>query len=89
MNMLTESFEDFKKRMQMEDLRGMAEAYWNDDASGDLSALGEYVLNNPKLFTAFVDEWAKVPANAELIRQWFQQTQERLPEPEDMPGSSR
>ena len=71
---LTESFEAFKARMEQEDCKRMAQAYWNDDASGDLSALGEFVLNNPIAFTAVMQEWAKVPANQALVRQWAEVT---------------
>ena len=71
---LTESFEAFKQRMEREDCKSMAQAYWNDDASGDLSAIGEYVLNNPKLFTAFIEEWSQRPENQKLVRQWAEVT---------------
>ena len=49
----------------------VAEAYWNDDKAGDLALIGEFVLNNPKLFTLFIEEWASLPENERLVREWF------------------
>lgn len=51
--------------------REIAEKYWNDDASGDLSSIGEMVLNNPKLFTAFLEVWGEDPNNEKMVKEWF------------------
>ena len=48
----------------------LAEQYWNTDCS-TLAELGEFVLNNPKVLTAFLEEWAKMPENEGKIRAWF------------------
>ena len=53
----------------------VAEAYWNDDKAGDLALIGETVLNNPALFTAFLDVWGANPLNQKLVREWFDENQ--------------
>ena len=49
----------------------IAEDYWNDDVAGDLALIGETVLNNPKLFTAFMEVWGENPENQRLVREFF------------------
>lgn len=49
----------------------IAEDYWNSDASGDLSLIGEFVLNNPKCLTAFLEAWSMLPENERAVREWF------------------
>lgn len=65
----------------------IVEDYFNDDVSpdSDLVAIGEFVLNNPRLFTAFVEEWAKLPENTDKVREWFMSSLPDGPEgPESM-----
>lgn len=70
-------------------LEEIAMDYWRQDSSGELSDIGQFVMDNPRLFTAFVEEWAKLPDNADKVRRWFERTEEREAEPEDMAGSDR
>ena len=49
----------------------IAEDFFNDDASGLLSEIGEFVLNNEVCFAVFLEEWSKVQGNEGIVRDWY------------------
>lgn len=58
----------------------IAEQYFNSDAS-ELSDIGQFVLNAPKLLRAFVEAWSNA-GNTHVVQEWFEATRPENDEPE-------